>query len=255
MATPIESEFNLTLILKLFRYNEVIRVCSLERDLEILPNGDQTIIGERGINLSGGQKARVNLARAIYKEADIYLLDDPLSAVDAHVGKNIFDKCIQGFLSNKICVLVTHQLQYLKAIDNIVLMNMGRIEAIGSYEKLKNSNSNALFSLNVNEEKNTEEMVDLEEITKKKPATQLTEDASDRKEKSQIGTVGFDVYKHYFKAVRSNCLLFLSAVFLIGTQAATSGIDLYVSMWYVSNNFSSQNKILYSNNKMLFSQG
>lgn len=133
-------------------------MCSLERDLEILPRGDQTMIGERGINLSGGQKARVNLARAIYKEADIYLLDDPLSAVDAHVGKNIFTECVQGFLAKKICVLVTHQLQYLKNIDNIVLMNMGRIEAIGSYQKLKSSNLNGLFWLNHEEEKREPEL-------------------------------------------------------------------------------------------------
>lgn len=131
----------------------MLRVCSLERDLQILSHGDQTMIGERGINLSGGQKARVNLARAIYKDADIYLLDDPLSAVDAHVGKNIFNNCIERFLANKICVLVTHQLQYLKNIDNIVLMNMGRIEAIGSYQKLKELNLNGLFWLNIEEEK------------------------------------------------------------------------------------------------------
>lgn len=82
----------------IFRYKEVIGVCALERDLKSLPYGDYTIIGERGVSLSGGQRARVNLARAIYRHADIYLLDDPLSAVDTLVGKHIFDNCIKGFL-------------------------------------------------------------------------------------------------------------------------------------------------------------
>ena len=99
----------------------------MTRDLEILPSGDLTEIGEKGINLSGGQKARVNLARALYVDADIYLLDDPLSAVDTHVGRHLFDQSIVGFLGNKIRVLVTHQLQYLKDVDKIIILKQVKI--------------------------------------------------------------------------------------------------------------------------------
>uniref|UniRef100_A0A669CMY6 Cystic fibrosis transmembrane conductance regulator n=1 Tax=Oreochromis niloticus TaxID=8128 RepID=A0A669CMY6_ORENI len=104
------------------KYERVIRACALKRDLELLPDGDQTLIGDRGATLSGGQKARVNLARAVYQDADIYILDDPLSAVDAEVGRHLFEQCICGLLKNKLRILVTHQLQYLKAADQIVVL-------------------------------------------------------------------------------------------------------------------------------------
>uniref|UniRef100_A0A1I8JUL1 Uncharacterized protein n=1 Tax=Anopheles funestus TaxID=62324 RepID=A0A1I8JUL1_ANOFN len=121
------------------RYREVVSVCALDRDFQLLPNGDQTIVGERGISLSGGQRARISLARAIYRRADIYLLDDPLSAVDAHVGKHIFEECIVKYLKEKVCVLVTHQLQYLKDMEHVVLMNMGNVEQQGSFRTLAES--------------------------------------------------------------------------------------------------------------------
>lgn len=136
------------------RYNEVIKVCALEQDLRLLPKGDETIVGERGVSLSGGQRARVNLARAIYKQADIYLLDDPLSAVDAHVGKHIFDKCIRDYLSEKTCVLVTHQLQYLQKVKHVVLLSNGKIEAQGPFRTLERINGDLLA--NMQEETNQE---------------------------------------------------------------------------------------------------
>jgi ABC-type multidrug transport system fused ATPase/permease subunit len=89
-------------------------MCSLRPDLAILPAGDQTEIGERGVNLSGGQRQRVSMARAVYRQADLYLLDDPLSAVDAHVGRHIFEKCIRDGLRGKTVLFVTHQLQVRK---------------------------------------------------------------------------------------------------------------------------------------------
>ncbi|CAG7734589.1 unnamed protein product [Allacma fusca] len=119
-------------------YNSVIKACALEPDLEILPGGDNTEIGEKGINLSGGQKQRVALARAVYNDADLYLLDDPLSAVDSHVGKHLFDQVIgpNGILYNKTRVLVTHGLTYLPQVDCILVMKNGEISEVGTFAEL-----------------------------------------------------------------------------------------------------------------------
>ncbi|OXB81823.1 UNVERIFIED_CONTAM: hypothetical protein H355_015020 [Colinus virginianus] len=120
------------------RYKRVIEACALLPDLEILPMGDRTEIGEKGVNLSGGQKQRVSLARAVYCNADVYLFDDPLSAVDAHVGKHIFENVIgpKGILKNKTRVLVTHAVNYLPQMDTILVMTDGEISEMGSYQEL-----------------------------------------------------------------------------------------------------------------------
>ncbi|EPY85138.1 multidrug resistance-associated protein 1 [Camelus ferus] len=119
-------------------YKAVIEGCALLPDLEILPSGDRTEIGEKGVNLSGGQKQRVSLARAVYCDSDIYLFDDPLSAVDAHVGKHIFENVIgpKGLLKNKTRILVTHGISYLPQVDVIIVMSGGKISEMGSYQEL-----------------------------------------------------------------------------------------------------------------------
>jgi len=123
---PFESE----------KYSKIIEISELKPDLEMLVGGDMTEIGEKGINLSGGQKARVSIARALYTEKDIYIFDDPISALDAHVGEKIMKKCILDYLKNKTRILVTHALQYLKFVDRIVILKEGSITWEGTYDQL-----------------------------------------------------------------------------------------------------------------------
>ncbi|KXS13313.1 multidrug resistance protein 3 [Gonapodya prolifera JEL478] len=119
-------------------YNKVIDACALRTDFAILPGGDQTEIGERGINLSGGQKQRVSLARAVYSRADVYLLDDPLSAVDSHVGRHIFENVVgkNGLLATKTRLFVTHGIHFLPDCDRILMVQDGRIIAQGKHQEL-----------------------------------------------------------------------------------------------------------------------
>ncbi|XP_046290971.1 ATP-binding cassette sub-family C member 12 isoform X2 [Marmota monax] len=118
------------------RYQHTVRVCGLLKDLRSLPYGDLTEIGERGLNLSGGQRQRISLARAVYSDRQLYLLDDPLSSVDAHVGKHVFEECIKKTLRGKTVVLVTHQLQFLESCDEVILLEDGEICEKGTHKEL-----------------------------------------------------------------------------------------------------------------------
>jgi ABC-type multidrug transport system fused ATPase/permease subunit len=125
-------------------YQKVINACALSLDLTLLPDGDLTEIGEKGINLSGGQKQRISLARAVYSNSDIIVLDAPLSAVDAHVGKHIFNYVIgpNGLLKNKTRIFSTNSINYLHKVDRIIMIENNKISEIGSYlELMKNKGS------------------------------------------------------------------------------------------------------------------
>lgn len=218
------------------RYKTVIHKCALAKDFKLFPHGDRTLVGERGISLSGGQKARINLARAVYKKADIYLLDDPLSAVDTHVGKQLFESCISNYLCDKTCILVTHQLQYLKKVDQIIILNNGVIEAEGSYEELKDSGldfAKLLDDLPLQDEEIKKRInmrrgsvhsigsVDDEKI----------EAPSELQESRTMGSVSTQVYKSYFKSGGNLCtIISLFLLFLLAQLAASSG-DYFISHW------------------------
>eukprot|EP01084_Bolivina_argentea_P028756 53396_1 len=141
------------------RYDEIIEACALSHDLEVLSGGDQTEIGEKGINLSGGQKSRISLARAVYSNSDIYIFDDPLSAVDSHVASHIFNECFIGLLKDKTIILATHAVSFLKYAHNILVMeatdiNGATISMQGKLQKLMDANVNLTkFIIHKNDEK------------------------------------------------------------------------------------------------------
>ncbi|XP_018565535.1 probable multidrug resistance-associated protein lethal(2)03659 isoform X2 [Anoplophora glabripennis] len=210
------------------KYDRVVNICALEKDFELFPNGDQTIVGDRGVTVSGGQKARINLARAVYRDADIYLLDDPLSAVDSNVGKHIFEQCIRGFLRNKCVVLVTNQLQCLQDADQIYLLQNGKVEAVGSYQTLRETESDfkaLLAEYRENEKSDVEFRED--EV---KESTNKTKPADNREQRSS-GTVSRNVYSNYLKAggkwykSLSILLAFLAAQFFAIVN------DYFVTLW------------------------
>ncbi|XP_031550993.1 multidrug resistance-associated protein 4-like isoform X2 [Actinia tenebrosa] len=144
------------------RFKEVIKACALERDLKLFAEGDMTLVGERGTSLSGGQRARIGLARAVYSDADIFLLDDPLSAVDIHVGNQLYKRCIRGYLSSKARILVTHQFRYIKEADHIIALSEGEIVARGSFTDIRMSGIDLISMCPL--KKSIEEEEELQEI-------------------------------------------------------------------------------------------
>ncbi|XP_051141959.1 ABC transporter C family member 4-like [Andrographis paniculata] len=163
------------------RYKEAIRVCCLEKDLEVMEFGDQTEIGERGINLSGGQKQRIQLARAVYQDCDIYLLDDVFSAVDAHTGSEIFKECVRGSLRDKTILLVTHQVDFLHNVDQILVMREGMIVQSGKYNNLLESGMD--FKALVSAHEASMELVDVE-TSESKPSPAVTTQRSFKQEEN-----------------------------------------------------------------------
>ncbi|XP_060079358.1 ATP-binding cassette sub-family C member 5-like [Ylistrum balloti] len=142
------------------KYKNVVHACSLEEDFKDFVDGDMTEIGERGINMSGGQKQRISLARAVYADKDVYLLDDPLSAVDIHVGRHIFSQCLIKCLKGKTILFVTHQLQYLSHCDGIIVMNDGQMIESGKHDELTKNNgeyANLITTYYSKEESDSEE--------------------------------------------------------------------------------------------------
>ncbi|KAH8822118.1 multidrug resistance-associated ABC transporter [Flagelloscypha sp. PMI_526] len=184
------------------KYREVIQACCLEPDLDILPDGDMTEIGERGINLSGGQRARLSLARAAYSPYPVVLLDDPLSAVDAHVSQSLMSHCfLSGPLSKRTRLLVTHALHVLPTTDYVYMVEKGKIVAQGAYQDL--IESNAEFARLVSEYGGLRKEHDLtvQKIVSEsgQKENQEAADVLMQAEERVTGSVGWGVYVQFFR--------------------------------------------------------
>ncbi|KAM3625375.1 uncharacterized protein V6R79_011146 [Siganus canaliculatus] len=245
------------------RYDRVLDVCSLRDDLKILPYGDQTEIGERGLNLSGGQKQRVSLARAVYSNKDIFLLDDPLSAVDAHVGKHIFEECIKKQLHGKSVILVTHQLQYLEFCDEIMVLEDGEVREAGHHQSLMKADGRYAQLISnyqmeqsktqtQEEEMSPEDIAQLKEIELRQradsgivnPAFEMSDEVEDEadvkppagdqlvsKETTSEGAVSIKIYLKYCKAAGGYFICFLTILNFVLMIGSTAFSNWWLSYW------------------------
>ncbi|PPQ77123.1 hypothetical protein CVT25_010817 [Psilocybe cyanescens] len=234
------------------KYWKVIEQASLLHDLQLLADGDLTEIGEKGVNLSGGQKQRINVARALYNDADIIIMDDPLSAVDAHVGKALFHEAILGAFRNqgKTVIFVTHALHFLSHCDFIYTLRDGRIAEKGTYEELIQANGEFARLDKEFGGSDSEQTQETQEVEENKDEIKLQLASPSRrgagtgklegklivKEHRSTGSISKAVYKAWFKAGRgwfTAPLLVLSVIMMQGSQLTSS----YTLVWWQANSF------------------
>uniref|UniRef100_A0A673LUX6 Canalicular multispecific organic anion transporter 1-like n=1 Tax=Sinocyclocheilus rhinocerous TaxID=307959 RepID=A0A673LUX6_9TELE len=220
------------------RYRSVVEGCALGPDLDLLPGRDQTEIGEKGINLSGGQKQRVSLARAVYSSADVYLLDDPLSAVDSHVGKHLFERVIgpKGLLKDKTRILVTHGISFLPYVDEIVVLVNGVVSEVGSYDGLRASKGAFSEFLETYAQESDFEQIDMLPEGLEPQADGSPEDivsSTLKRENSLRHSQRHNITELYLQYLRSMgwCLVTWSFLFYFIQNVAIIGQNLWLSDW------------------------
>ncbi|XP_068850410.1 ATP-binding cassette sub-family C member 10 [Capricornis sumatraensis] len=215
-------------------YKEVLEACALNEDLSILPAGDQTEVGEKGVTLSGGQRARIALARAVYQEKELYLLDDPLAAVDADVATHLLHRCILGVLSHTTRLLCTHRTEYLEQADMVLLLEAGRLVRAGPPSEIlplvqaaprawaeDGQESDPATAWSMENPKKTKEGLEVEESA----SGQLRQEESKKE-----GAVAFHVYRAYWRAVGGGMALAILFSLLL-MQATRNAADWWLSHW------------------------
>lgn len=250
------------------RYEKAIDITSLQHDLDLLPGGDLTEIGERGVNISGGQKQRVSLARAVYSNSDVYIFDDPLSALDAHVAREVFEKCIRGELRGKTRVLVTNQLHFLSQVDRIILVHEGVVKEEGTYEELYENGRlfQRLMESAGKLEENTEEKEDGETSDTKKSSelaangtgNDYAKDASPSKkrkeqksvlikqEERETGVVSWKVLARYKNALGGLWVVLILLLCYVLSETLRVFSSLWLSSWTDQSDMGSSETLFYN---------
>ncbi|XP_047332369.1 ABC transporter C family member 3-like [Impatiens glandulifera] len=221
------------------KYDRVVEACCLKKDLDLLPFHDQTVIGERGINLSGGQKQRVQIARALYRDADVYLLDDPFSAVDAHTGTYLFKECLMGILRLKTVIYVTHQIEFLQTADLILVMKDGKIEQAGKYGEILNPGTPFMELVEAHNKSmliidsvtiNGEDNHSLENNEKEKRTSEITPQGQlVQEEEREKGRVELSVYWKYVTAAYGGALAVIVIMVDVLLQVFSIGSDYWMA--------------------------
>ncbi|ORY43967.1 P-loop containing nucleoside triphosphate hydrolase protein [Rhizoclosmatium globosum] len=220
------------------RYNQVIQCCSLAKDLLLFSHGDMSEIGEKGVTLSGGQAARVNLARAVYSDADIILLDDPLAAVDSHVGRHILEECILGYCRDKTVILVTHQLHIAHHADHIIVLDNGVISEQGTYDELMAGGAGFNSLMQEHGRKPTDDENDESDAVDKNSKALVVGDVlreDDKKgddlmedEERITGGVSLKYYLFYFRSTGSLAYI----AFLLGVLVLWQAVSVFGNFWF-----------------------
>ncbi|KOM27449.1 hypothetical protein LR48_Vigan406s025900 [Vigna angularis] len=223
------------------RYESAIKVCALDKDINDFSHGDLTEIGQRGINMSGGQKQRIQLARAVYNDADIYLLDDPFSAVDAHTAAILFKDCVMTALREKTVILVTHQVEFLSEVDTILVMKGGKVTESGKYEnllttgtafeQLVSAHKEAITELDQNNENRTHRQ-ESQDVYKNQSEGEISTEGQlgmqlTQEEEKEIGDVGFKTFWDYISFSRGSLMLF----YIVLAQCAFVALQTASTVW------------------------
>ncbi|XP_071052810.1 probable multidrug resistance-associated protein lethal(2)03659 isoform X1 [Onthophagus taurus] len=222
------------------RYQKVIKICCLKLDFENFSKGDNTLVNDRGLNLSKGQQARINLARALYKKADIYLLDNPLAPVDSSVGNQIF-KSFKDFLKGKLVIFCTHQIQFLQQVGEVIVMMDGKIQDRGNYEELVKrnvdlgidideitSNQHKIDKIEENDDLENEDATETDYLLKSEKNLQSPKLYGEKKE---IGKVKNEVYKTYLSYAGGFKGMFSLLIICAISQAGGSYFDYFITHW------------------------